>query len=471
MVQRLKAHVALGALACGTALVLGAEWARGGTTGGAPPGWLTVEVVVMGAALLVAWYEQEQLRLTPLLVITAVYGLGIVLIHHAVGTPGDTDGAVYASQGNLLLGGDYPRSEYPVGAVLLFGIDALVGGESVQTSHGLLMIPFQLVAVFALWQLRTQWSAWLAALFALWPAVLYFVHMRFDVIVVALLMLGLLFAHRGRWIVAGALFGVGTAVKWSPALACVLLIVWLVVSHRPREAVRHATAFVVAFLAINVPFLVWQTGDVLAAYTKQSTRGIIAESLPYLPLRLVGLAEPGASGQFQDPAIVPAWANPAVVVAQVLIVLAVVAVLAWSRASLDGAIAAAALMPAVFFLTNRVFSPQFALVALAAWTLAIALLARSRTEQLVLGAAAMVATYANAMVMPGFVGSWVGWSGLYFTISVGLTGWLLIAAAGRTSNRATAQHLFVARVDGTRERTVRGAVGAGPDRVRPASAP
>jgi hypothetical protein len=428
VVQRVKAQSGLAALACGTAFVLGAEWIRGGATGGAPPAWLTAEVVVMGAALLVAWHEQERLRLTPLLVLTAAYGLGIVLVHQAVGTPGDTDGAVYAAQGNLLLDGDYPRSEYPVGAVLLFGIDALLGGRSVQPSHALLMIPFQLVVVFAIFQLRSRWSAWLAALFALWPAVLYFVHMRFDVVVVALLVLGLLFGRRERWIVAGALLGAGTAVKWSPALACVLLVVWLLFSHRPREALRHATAFLAAFLAITVPFLVWQTSDVLAAYSKQSTRGIIAESLPYLPLRALGLAEPGPSGQFQDAALVPAWADPAAVVVQILVVLAVVGLIAWRRASLDGAVAAAALVPVVFLLTNRVFSPQFALVALAGWAFAIALVAHSRNEQLVLGVAAMTATYANAMVMPGFVGSWVGWSSLYFTISVALTGWLLLAA-------------------------------------------
>ena len=392
----------------------------------------------MGAALLVAWREQAQLRLAPLLAITATVGLGAVLVHHVVGTPGDTDGAVYASQGSLLLDGDYPRSEYPVGAVVLFGVDALLGRESVRATHGVLMVCFHLVAVFAIWHVRSHWSAWLAALYALWPAVLYFVEMRFDVLVVTLLLLGLLSAREERWIVAGALFGAATAVKWSPALACMLLVTWLLVSQRPREAIRHGASFVVVFVAINIPFLVWQAGDVLAAYTKQSTRGIVAESLPYLPLRLAGLAEPGPSGQFQDPAVVPAWADATAVVVQVLLVLTVVAVVVCSRTSLDGAIAGAGLLPAVFLLTNRVFSPQFALVAFAAWTFAIALLARSRAEQLGLGTAAAVATYANAMIMPGFVASWAGWSGLYFAVSVALTGWLLTAVALRTTNRAVA---------------------------------
>jgi Glycosyltransferase family 87 len=433
----LEQHAALGALTVGAAVVIAAEWVRGGATSGASPGWLTVEVLVMSIALVVAWHEQEQLRLTPLLAVTAAYALAVVLVHDAVGIPGDTDGAVYAAQGNELLDGDYPRSEYPVGAVLLFGLDALIGGETVRTTHSLLMIPFLLAASSAIWLLNTEWSAWLAAVFALWPADLYFVQMRFDIVVVALLLLGLLFALREQWMTAGALLGVGAAVKWSPALACALLVLWLVASRRPRDALRHAFAFVAAFVAISLPFALWQAGDVLAAYSRQSTRGITAESFPYLPLRLVGLAEPGASGEIQDPAVVPAWADDAAVVLQLLFVLAVILLVVWSHATLDGAVAAAAVAPAVFLLTNRVFSPQFALVVLGAWTVAISLLARSRAEQLLLAAVAMLATFANAMVMPGFVGSWVGWSGLYFGLSIGLTAWLLLAVVRRASDRAS----------------------------------
>jgi hypothetical protein len=433
----LEQHAALGALIAGAAVVIAVESVRGGATSGASPGWLTVEVLVMSTALVVAWSAQEQLRLAALLAIAAAYALGIVLVHEAVGIPSDTDGAVYARQGNDLLDGDYPRSEYPVGAVLLFGLDALIGGASMRTTHGLLMIPFLLAASGAIWLLNTDWSAWLAAVFALWPADLYFVHMRFDIVVVALLVLGLLFALREQWMTAGALLGIGAAVKWSPALACAVLVLWLVASRRPRDALRHAFAFVAAFVAISLPFALWQAGDVFAAYTKQSTRGITAESMPYLPLRLIGLAEPGASGELQDPAEVPAWADGAAVALQLLFVFAIVLLVVWSHATLDGAVAAAAIAPAVFLLTNRVFSPQFALVVLAAWVVASSLLARSRAEQLLLAAAAMLATFANALVMPGFVSSWTGWSGLYFCLSLGLTAWLLLAVLRRASDRAS----------------------------------
>jgi glycosyl transferase family 87 len=405
--------------------VVAAEWARGGDTNGASPAWLTLEVAAVGVALLVAWHDQHRLRLVPLLVLTAVYAVAVVLIHEANAISGDTDLRVYAAQGNLLLDGDYPHSEYPVGAVLLFAGDALLGGTDVLLTHALLMIPFLLLTVGAVWALRTAWSSWLAALIAVWPANLFFVHLRFDIVVAALLAAGLVLARRERWGGAGAVLGVGAAVKWSPALACVVLVVWLLASGRGRAALRHAAAFVVAVAVVNLPFLVWDPSDVIAAYTTQSTRGMIAESLPFLPLRSLGLAEVSPSGHIWEEAVVPAWADGAALAAQIALLAVVVAVAVRARGRLDSAVACAALAPAVFLLTNRVFSPQFALVVLAAWAVAIALLARSAREQLALGTAAMVALYANAVVIPGFADPFLPWSVLFFTVAVALTGWLL----------------------------------------------
>jgi hypothetical protein len=421
----LEQHRATAALGVAAAFIVCAEGLRGGATNGASPAWLTLEASAAAGALLVAWRHQDELRLVPLVALTACYGLAIVLVHQSVGIPGDTDARVYATQGNQLLDGDYPRSEYPVGAVLLFGVDALLGGDDVRTAHGLLMIPFQVITVGAVWVLRTPWSGWLAALLAVWPASLFFVYLRFDAVVAALLVVGLVLARRERWGLAGAALGVGSAVKWSPALACGVLIVWLLASGRARTAVRHGVAFAVAFAALNIPFLVWDAADLLAAYTTQSTRGIIAESLPYLPLRLLGLAELSAGGHIWEEAIVPSWADGAAIAGQVVLLAAVVAVAVVARGRLDAAVACAALAPAVFLLTNRVFSPQFALVVIAAWSVAAALLARSARDQLALGSAAMIATYANAVVIPGFADPFLPWSALFFTVALALTGWLL----------------------------------------------
>jgi hypothetical protein len=121
------------------------------------------------------------------------------------------------------------------------------------------------------------------------------------------------------------------------------------------------------------------------------------------------------------------------VTVQVLLLLGVVALAVRARRDLDAGVAVAALAPAVFLLTNRIFSPQFALVLLAAWAVASSLLVRSARQQLGVGMAAMAATWANAMVIPGFADPFLPWSALFFGVSLALTVWLLLVAWRRST--------------------------------------
>jgi hypothetical protein len=150
-------------------------------------------------------------------------------------------------------------------------------------------------------------------------------------------------------------------------------------------------------LAIHVPFAIWDAGDLFAAYTKQGGRSIIAESMWYLPLHFFGVVEfPQSVG---DEAGAPAWADAGATVVQVLLLIGLLAAAARTR-RLDSAVAIAALVPVAFLLTNRVFSPQFVLVAMAGWAIAGAVLVRTRRKQLVLGTAILAAALLNAAVFP-----------------------------------------------------------------------
>jgi hypothetical protein len=60
----------------------------------------------------------------------------------------------------------------------------------------------------------------------------------------------------------------------------------------------------------------------------------------------------------------------------------------------------AALSPAIFLLTNRVFSPQFVLVLVVGWVLAGALVVSGRREQLTLAILIVSASFANLFVYP-----------------------------------------------------------------------
>ncbi len=211
--------------------------------------WIVLGAVASAFAFLVAWRSQERLRLVPLLVVTLGFNVAWIAVDLALGVTSVDSAVLYRIWGNSLLHGHYPDAQYPPAAVLLFAFDALVGGGPTRIAHAFVMVPFQLVTVAAVWALRTGRSAWLAALVALWPLNAFSWEFRFDLVPTALLALGLLFALRERWVVAGALLGLGAAAKWTPALACALLVVWLASGRRWRPAAGHAVAFAAVFAA------------------------------------------------------------------------------------------------------------------------------------------------------------------------------------------------------------------------------
>jgi hypothetical protein len=406
--------------------------------GGPDYRWLLPEAVVMGGALLAAWRRQELLRLGPLVGLAFAFSAALVG-WHAIEDVGSFDydaGIVYPQQGNALLDGDYPRSEYPTGAVSLFALEAWLahqpwlGDASLRSVNAVLMIPFQLLAIAAVWALRTRSSAWLAALVAFWPLNSYVWELRFDLVPAGLLAAGLALALRGWIVPSGVVLGVGTAVKWTPALAALALVVWLVASGRSRDAARHAGAAAAAFAVLTVPFLAWSPGDVLAAYTEQGGRSLTGESLFFLPLHWLGLAELGA--EISSESDTPGWADPLAIAIQLGLVVAMLVAATLVRGRLAPGVAIAALTPVVFLLTNRIFSPQFLIPLTVAWAVAAALVARDRREQLAVGAAIAAAVLANAFVypyaLPWYSVTWQVSSTILFALALAVTGWLLRGA-------------------------------------------
>lgn len=350
----------------------------------------------------------------------------------SLGVAGDHDPVdVYTGQGNELLHGRYPHSEYPPGAVGLFALETWLGGGAARTANAFMMVPFQLVCVAAIWALRTRWTTWLATFVALWPLNAYYWEFRFDLVPTAALVAGLLLAWRERWFEAGIVLGLGAVVKWTPALAALALVVWLVRSTRLRTAAGHAAGFAIPVLLANLPLLIWQRSELTAAYTTQTARTVTAESFVYLPLHYLWHAEPGY--WYFGAADVPSEANRAAVWFQALAVFTavVVAALARSRAS---AVAAAALTPAAFFLTNRIFSPQFFVLVLAAVFVAAALVVERRAELLAIVGACALSTTANTVLFQSLLGaqpvatvqSWMTISILAFVPVVAATVWLLV---------------------------------------------
>jgi hypothetical protein len=372
-----------------------------------------MQAAIAGAALVVAWRRQRELELPPVLGLALVLELGWIAVHLAHGVDADYDSArAFPREGNALLHGTYPESEYPPGAVLLFALDALLGGGSTRVSHAFLMIPFQIAVVAGIWSLRTRWSAWLATVAALWPLNAFFWEFKFDLVPAALLVLGLGLAVRDRWSLSGAVLGLGAAVKWFPALSVAALALWLLTARRRSAATAHVVAASVAFLVVNLPFLAWSPHEFLAAYRIQTTRGLIGESLPYIPLRVLGLAR--LEGGVWEAAIVPAWADAAASAVQTAAVAAALLVATRVRDDLRAGVATAAMSAVVFLMLNRVFSPQYLVVMTAAWMFAGSLVLRTARQQLLLGVLVFSATLANVLVYPTQARWWPAFSVLLF---------------------------------------------------------
>ena len=181
----------------------------------------------------------------------------------------------------------------------------------------------------------------------------------------------------------------------------------------------------------------------VAAYAIQGGRTITGESFPYLLLRLLGLAEP--SYWYFAAARVPSWADGVAAALQVVAVLAVIALAIRAREP-SSAIALASLAPVVFLLTNRIFSPQFFVLILAAWAVAASLLVRERRELVLVGAIGAAATIPNTILYPSLgarpVGEIPGWTFLSagaFLPALVATGWLIARAVELRPERLRAK--------------------------------
>lgn len=415
------------ALALGIAGVLCAEAARGRSTTGFASFFPVAQAALAGAALFVAWRAQERLELRRLLLLAVLFQVGWIAVHLALGVRADDDSAiVYPSDGQRLLHGDYPHSVYPSGAVVLFALETWLGAGATRVSNAFLMILPQVTAVAAIWRLNTRRSRWFATFVALWPLNAFYWEFRYELAPTAALVFGLLCAQRERWAVAGAWFGLGAALKWTPGISLIGIALWLIGRRAWSSAIAHVAAGATVFAAVDLPFAVWRPAAFFAAYSWQARRGMIAESVFYLPLRLLGLARvdtvPYAA------AVRPAWADSAALAVQALVIAGLLCMLAYARRRSD-AVALAALLAAAFLLTNRVFSAQFLVTILAAWAVAGSLVACTRRQQLTIGILAAGATVGNVLVYPAQAALWTGWSAAMFLCACGVTVALVVLAA------------------------------------------
>ena len=394
------------------------------------------------------------------------------------GAAGDPDVELFYSYGRATIELGLPVTEYPSGALVPWALMALPASrELFALLMPLLNTLCDLGIVYALYRIGVcarMWAAGghvappislpgsagsafgvqpsaLSLFYALSPLLLPFWHGKFDSLPAALLVLGLAAFLARRPLLAGALLGLGGAVKWAPWLAAPPLALHELrdrgpgtAAHRPqimgvsrralvvgppvRRLWRFAAGGLLAIAAASLPFALRDGMAFLAPYVVQGGRPLIGESLWFLPAALL---EPGLVAELTSP-----WSNverspitPALTVAAQALALAALALPLLVRPpDPRRALALAALAPAAFLLLNRIFSPQYVLVITAAALAAGAAVLRGR-EPLALVALLALAQAANLLVWPYTSGAWLAASAALFAATLAALTWLAVCAA------------------------------------------
>ena len=226
----------------------------------------------------------------------------------------------------------------------------------------------------ALAWLATVWATtllagrriWDAALVAGSPLVIFQIFTNFDALATACAAGAMLAWSRRRPAVAGALIGIGVALKLYPLLLIVPLVILGLRTGRMREVGRTAGVAVATWLVVNLPIMVLYPRGWSEFFRLNTRRGDDMDSIYNVVKSFTGWRGFDPNLGFWEP---PSVTNAvtAVLFAVCLCGIAYVGLTAQRRPRLAQL---AFLVIAAFLLTNKVWSPQYSL-----WLVPLAVLA------------------------------------------------------------------------------------------------
>lgn len=350
---------------------------------------------------------------------------------------------IYFGYAHTFAGGEYPLMEYPQLALLFFTlVYQLAAGDQglFLILFPLSLIPAELVIIFCIYRLGEEFrnastGSVAAAFYALSPFTLIFWFEKFDVLPTALLVLGVYLFIKERYVASAASLAAGVASKWIPALAVPVLLVSLLKEGSLRKATSFAIALVVVGSALLLPFWMFDGDRFLYTYDFQLQRGLIGESLFFIPSYFLTLAG-------QETALIVPWveqpsafSNGFMMSIQGGVILA-----SWlfhfSRPSdRRRDVIQAMLSVVVFILLNRVYSPQFVLFVLAGYLVAFSSLVRSKGVLFLCLSGCSVFSLANFMVWPMYVRFWFQSNIVFFGLALMVWLGLFVASFQPAMNR------------------------------------
>lgn len=253
--------------------------------------------------------------------------------------------------------------EYPVllgllASAMAFLVD-LIAGDAASATASLVYFDVNAVFVAAVWILTVLATLrlagrrpWDAAIVAASPVIILSGTINWDLWAVLLATAGMLAFARDQPVLAGVLWGLGTAVKLYPVLVLGAVLVLAIRTGRYRPCVVAFAGLTVTWLAVNVPFLLRDPAAWGYFLTFSETRDAGFSSGWYVYNALA--REAGA------PVLSPDAVNTgaAALFALACLGIAVLALRARRRPRLASL---ALLIVGAFVLCNKVYSPQYAL--------------------------------------------------------------------------------------------------------------
>jgi uncharacterized membrane protein len=261
--------------------------------------------------------------------------------------------------------------EYPVliGAAMqaaawsVRNVSAVIRGrEFYDVTVGLLAV-CAVVMVIATAQAAGQDRRWQALLVALSPALILNAFINWDLIAAALTAAGIAAwaARRGIW--AGVLLGLGVATKFYPLVVFGALFLLCLRAGRMKDFAKTLAAGAVAWLAVNLPFMIAAPSGWATFYVFSKDRGADWGSIWYM-FEYYNVPH---LGDYQLSVLNDMSA------AFLIIAFAAIALLALAAPRRPRLPQVCFLLLAAFLMTNKVWSPQYVI-----WLVPLAVLARPR---------------------------------------------------------------------------------------------
>jgi uncharacterized membrane protein len=277
-----------------------------------------------------------------------------------------------------------PALEYPVLTGVFMQIGSWLTGRQGTASEraliffdwNVLLLLICLIVAVVCTALTVRRRPWDAAMVALAPATILCAVINWDLLAVAFTAAAMLMWSRQRPVWAGVLLGLAIASKFYPLFLLGPLFLLCLRAGRLRSFGTLVGSAVVAWLAVNVPFMLINFDGWKEFYVFSATRGADWGSLWYV---FMALKHP-----------IPAESLN-VVVAVCLIALCVGIALLILRSERRPRFAQVAfLVIAAFCVTNKVYSPQYVL-----WLIPLAAMARPRWRDFLIWQTGQVIYFAS----------------------------------------------------------------------------